>query len=130
MLLWFWIALGTLSLLALYQQFRIYRIHREAKRKEELFQIFTENAADMIALGDVSGRRLYNSPAYERTERSEGSVPSHRDYLTPFPGETTLPYSLARLRRSNMRQASSEILLMASSPSRSLRRNAVITQIT
>jgi diguanylate cyclase (GGDEF)-like protein/PAS domain S-box-containing protein len=66
MQLWFWIALGTLCLLALYQQFRIYRIHREAKRKEELFQIVTENAADMIALVDVSGRRLYNSPAYER----------------------------------------------------------------
>ena len=28
--------------------------------------IVTENAADMIALVDVSGRRLYNSPAYER----------------------------------------------------------------
>jgi diguanylate cyclase (GGDEF)-like protein/PAS domain S-box-containing protein len=66
LLLWFWIPLGALALLALYQQFRIYQIHRESKRKEELFQIVTENAADMIALVDVSGRRLYNSPAYKR----------------------------------------------------------------
>ena len=51
-------------------------------------------------------------------------------YLVPFPGETTRPYSVARLRRSNMRQVSSDTLLIASSPSRSLRRYPVITQIT
>src|SRR5260370_106339 len=66
LLQWFWIPLGGLAVLALYQQFRMYRIHREAKTKEELFQIVTENAADMIALVDVKGRRLYNSPAYKR----------------------------------------------------------------
>ena len=63
---WFWIPLGALAVLALYQQVRIYQIHRESKRKEELFQIVTENAADMIALVDVKGRLLYNSPAYKR----------------------------------------------------------------
>ncbi len=63
---WFWIALAALVVLALYQQFRIYQIHRESKKNEELFQIVTENAADMIALVDVKGRRLYNSPAYKR----------------------------------------------------------------
>ena len=66
LLQWFWIPLGALALLAFYQQLRIYQIHRESKKKEELFQIVTENAADMIALVDVNGRRLYNSPAYER----------------------------------------------------------------
>ncbi|HLZ43654.1 MAG TPA: EAL domain-containing protein [Candidatus Sulfotelmatobacter sp.] len=63
---WYWIPLGTLCLLALYQQFRIYKVECDAKKREELFQIVTENAADMIALVDVKGRRLYNSPAYER----------------------------------------------------------------
>ena len=63
---WNWIALGTLAFVVVYQQFRIYQIHREAKKHEELFQIVTENAADMIALVDVKGRRLYNSPAYKR----------------------------------------------------------------
>ncbi len=63
---WFWIPLGAIVILLLYQQLRIYRIQREAKTKEELFQIVTENAADMIALVDVKGRRLYNSPAYKK----------------------------------------------------------------
>ena len=66
LLQWFWIPLGVLGVLTLYQQMRIYQIHREAKKHEELFQIVTENAADMIALVDVKGRRLYNSPAYKR----------------------------------------------------------------
>ena len=65
-LYWFWIPLGALAVLALYQQFRIFQIHRESRKNEELFQIVTENAADMIALVDVKGRRLYNSPAYKR----------------------------------------------------------------
>jgi hypothetical protein len=68
LLLWFWIPLGALTLLAPYQQVRIYQIHRESKRKEELFQIVTENTADTIALLDVNGRRLYNSPAPWRTK--------------------------------------------------------------
>lgn len=63
---WNWIALGALAVLAGYQQFRIYRIRRTSKKREELFQIVTENAADMIALVDVKGHRLYNSPAYKR----------------------------------------------------------------
>jgi len=56
----------VLVVVVIYQQLRIYQIHREAKQNEELFQIVTENAADMIALVDVKGRRLYNSPAYKR----------------------------------------------------------------
>lgn len=66
LLQWFWIPLGALAVLVIYQQFRIYQIHRESKKNEELFQIVTENAADMIALVDMTGRRLYNSPAYKR----------------------------------------------------------------
>ncbi len=63
---WNWIALGALALLVVYQEFRAYRTLRESKKREELFQIVTENAADMIALVDVKGHRLYNSPAYKR----------------------------------------------------------------
>ncbi len=63
---WFWIPLGVLTCLVVYQQFRLYWVDRAAKKQEELFQIVTENAADMIALVDVKGRRLYNSPAYKR----------------------------------------------------------------
>ena len=63
---WFWSPLVVLILLVLYQQFRIYWIERQSKRREELFQIIAENAADMIALVDMKGHRLYNSPAYKR----------------------------------------------------------------
>jgi PAS domain S-box-containing protein len=62
----YWILLGALGILVLYQQLRFHRIHRESKKNEELFKIVTENAADMIALVDMKGQRLYNSPAYKR----------------------------------------------------------------
>src|SRR5579871_1362376 len=63
---WSWIPFAVLLVIVLGQQVRIYLIHRNGKRREELFQIVTENAADMIALVDMKGRRLYNSPAYKR----------------------------------------------------------------
>jgi len=58
--------LGVLVVLLVYQQVRINRILRESAKREELFRIVAQNAADMIALVDVKGRRLYNSPAYEK----------------------------------------------------------------
>ena len=61
-----WGLVGVLGALSAYQQCKLYRLHKTAKQREELFQIVTENAADMIALVDVKGRRLYNSPAYKR----------------------------------------------------------------
>ena len=63
---WHWIALIALALFAVYQQIRAYRVNQESKKRDELFQIVTENAADMIALVDVKGYRIYNSPAYKR----------------------------------------------------------------
>ncbi len=63
---WVWSSLAASIILVCWQQFRIYRIRREAKKRDELFQIVTENAADMIALVDAKGNRLYNSPAYRR----------------------------------------------------------------
>jgi PAS domain S-box-containing protein len=45
----------------------MYLTHRRRSQKREaLFRIITENAADMIALVDTKGRRLYYSPSYER----------------------------------------------------------------
>src|ERR1700676_5490248 len=63
---WNWLALAALVIIVIYQQIRVFRIDRESKQREELFKIVTENAADMIALVDVKGHRLYNSPAYKR----------------------------------------------------------------
>jgi two-component system, cell cycle sensor histidine kinase and response regulator CckA len=50
----------------IYQQVQIYRIRHQLVEREELFRLISENAADMIAVVDPSGRRLYNSPAYAR----------------------------------------------------------------
>lgn len=63
---WNWITIGTLAALVIYQYFRVHQARGESRNREELFQIVTENAADMIALVDVKGHRLYNSPAYKR----------------------------------------------------------------
>src|SRR6202034_4324892 len=54
------------DLYTLYQQVQIYRIRHQLVEREELFRLISENAADMIAVVDPSGRRLYNSPAYAR----------------------------------------------------------------
>ena len=63
-----WVAngnlLAVLLLVAVGQQIWIYLAHRHSRKREELFRIITENAADMIALVNVKRRRLYNSPAW------------------------------------------------------------------
>jgi PAS domain S-box-containing protein len=48
-----------------YQQRELQRIRRQLGERERLFQLITENAADMIAVIDRNGQRLYNSPAYQ-----------------------------------------------------------------
>jgi len=53
------------DIFAIYQQLLLHRIRRNLVEREELFRLISENAADMIAVVDVSGRRLYNSPAYQ-----------------------------------------------------------------
>jgi PAS domain S-box-containing protein len=49
-----------------FQQLQIFRVRRRLREREELFSLITENAADMIAVVDEKGRRIYNSPSYER----------------------------------------------------------------
>jgi PAS domain S-box-containing protein len=49
-----------------YQQLQIHRMRRELFKREELFRLINENAADMIAIVDMEGQRIYNSMAYQR----------------------------------------------------------------
>lgn len=63
---WTWWLFPVLVVLLIYQQWRLYQFRQQTAQREELFRIVAENAADMIALVDVKGRRLYNSPAYEK----------------------------------------------------------------
>ena len=50
----------------IYQHLLIYRIRRQLVEREELFHLITENAADMIAVVDMEGKRLYNSLSYQQ----------------------------------------------------------------
>ena len=49
----------------LYQHFLIHRIRRELVEREELFHLISENAADMIAVVDMNGKRIFNSLSYQ-----------------------------------------------------------------
>ena len=60
------IPLIVLLVVIAFQYLWMYLAHRRSQQREALFRIITENAADMIALVDTKGRRLYNSPSYER----------------------------------------------------------------
>jgi len=62
-----WLLLCIFALAVIGQAVAIYLIHRRSEKRDELFRIITENAADMIALVDLKGRRQYNSPSYKRT---------------------------------------------------------------
>ena len=48
-----------------YQHFQINAVRKQLLEREELFRLITENAADMIAVVDMTGERIYNSPSYE-----------------------------------------------------------------
>jgi len=49
-----------------YQHLLLQRIRRRVAEQDQLFQVITENAADMIAVIDSEGRRIYNSPSYQK----------------------------------------------------------------
>ncbi len=53
------------DLYVIYQQLQNRRVSRLLDEQHEIFRVIGENAADMIAVVDVNGRRLYNSPSYE-----------------------------------------------------------------
>ena len=50
----------------LYQQLQIHRMRRKLIEGEELFRLITENAADLIAVVDMEGNRIFNSLSYEK----------------------------------------------------------------
>jgi len=54
------------DLYTIYQHLLIYRIRRQLVQREELFHLISENAADMIAVVDMEGKRLYNSLSFEK----------------------------------------------------------------
>jgi two-component system cell cycle sensor histidine kinase/response regulator CckA len=75
------------DLYSIYQQLQIHRIRRRLIEREELFRLISENAADMIAVVDMDGGRIYNSLSYQRVlgysaeelKRSSGFEQIHPD---------------------------------------------------
>jgi diguanylate cyclase (GGDEF)-like protein/PAS domain S-box-containing protein len=49
-----------------YQHMQLVRMRRQLSARDRLFQLITENAADMIAVVNADGRRVYISPAYQK----------------------------------------------------------------
>src|SRR5208282_1204155 len=54
------------DLYVVYQQLQIQRMRRRLLEREEFFQLISENVIDMIAVVDSNGKRVYNSPSYQR----------------------------------------------------------------
>ena len=55
------VAVLLFDLYSIHQQLQIRRIRRQLAKREEIFRLISENAADMIASVDLRGRRIYNS---------------------------------------------------------------------
>jgi two-component system, cell cycle sensor histidine kinase and response regulator CckA len=53
------------DLYTIYQHLLIHRIRGHLVEREELFHLISENAADMIAVVDMEGKRLFNSLSYQ-----------------------------------------------------------------
>jgi PAS domain S-box-containing protein len=54
-----------MAILVLFRHVAFRRVHRRLSEREELFELITTHAADMIAIVDIDGNRLYNSPSYQ-----------------------------------------------------------------
>ena len=50
----------------IYQQLQIHRIRCQLLEREELFRLIGENAADMIAVVGLDGKRIFNSVSYQK----------------------------------------------------------------
>jgi diguanylate cyclase (GGDEF)-like protein/PAS domain S-box-containing protein len=90
-------ALAALVLLfdlyTMYQHMQLQRVRRQLAEHDELFQLITENAADLIAVVDAAGNRLYNSPAYQKVlgySEEELRTSSSVDQIHPSDRERVL----------------------------------------
>ena len=69
------------DLYTIYQHLQIHRIRRQLLEREELFHLISENAADMIAVVDMEGRRIFNSLSYQKIL---GYSPEELQNSSPF----------------------------------------------
>jgi PAS domain S-box-containing protein len=90
----------------MYQHMQLQRVRRQLADHDELCQLITENAADLIAVVDGAGNRLYNSPAYSKVlgySEEELSTTSAIDQIHPSDRERVLQ-AAAKARASGRGQ--------------------------
>jgi two-component system, cell cycle sensor histidine kinase and response regulator CckA len=85
------------DLYTIYQQLQIHRIRRQLLESQQLFRLISENAADMIAVVDIQGRRIYNSQSYERVL---GYTPADLQRSTAF--DQIHPEDRERVREASL----------------------------
>ncbi len=54
------------DLYSIHQQLQLHRIRRRLFESQQVFRLISENAADMIAVVDIEGNRIFNSKSYEK----------------------------------------------------------------
>jgi len=86
-------AIWLAPLFLVYQHLRMKQLQRRLSQREQLFRLISENAADMIALVDVNGRRLYNSPSYKKVLGY-----SSKELLTTSSSQQIHPDDLPKVR--------------------------------
>jgi len=92
------------DLYVIFQQLHIYRFRLRLGEREELFRLIDENAADMIALIDANGRRLYSSPSYEKLlgySAAELAAASFYDQIHPDDREAVIA-AITEARKSSV----------------------------
>ena len=73
------------DLYTIYQQLQIHRIRRQLSDQEQIFRLITENAEDLITVVDREGKRLYDSPGYNKLGYSSKDLGR-----SPFPEQIHL----------------------------------------
>ena len=73
------------DLYTIYQQLQIHRIRRLLSDQEQIFRLITENAEDLITVVDREGKRLYDSPGYNKLGYSSKDLGR-----SPFPEQIHL----------------------------------------
>ena len=83
------------DLYTIYQHLLIHRIRKQLLEREELFHLISENAADMIAVVDMEGKRIFNSASYQKVL---GYSPEELENSSPY--EHIHPADRDRVKRA------------------------------
>jgi PAS domain S-box-containing protein len=66
---------------------RRHAAEQRLRRSEELFKQITDNVADLVAILDLQGRRLYNSPSYHKLFGDVAMLPGTDSFIEIHPAD-------------------------------------------